>query len=77
MKTIICYFIVSLLMSAICCLIKVEAIFIIRLICCGLNLIAIKLNKWIAFGVAAHKCILLLEGIFVRQAENITLFIID
>jgi hypothetical protein len=64
-------------MSTISCVIKLEAIYAIRLICCCLNLVAIKLNKWITLGVLVHKFILLLEGVFARQAENITLFIID
>ncbi|CAD8133708.1 unnamed protein product [Paramecium octaurelia] len=77
MKSLCCYFAVSFTISIIQSITYVEAMQIIRLVCCILNLFALKMNKYVSQGIFVHKVILFLCGLLSQQNESILQFAMD
>ncbi|CAD8050450.1 unnamed protein product [Paramecium sonneborni] len=77
MKKLGSYFAVSFTISIIQIITWFEAIQTIRLVCCVLNLIALKMNKYVSQGILVHKVILFLCGVLSQQNESILQFAMD
>ncbi|CAD8170287.1 unnamed protein product [Paramecium pentaurelia] len=77
MKNLYGYFIISIAISILSIIAQVEIIQIVRLACCILNIIAIRIDKFVLYGLALNKIILFLVGVLSQQNESILQIILD
>ncbi|CAK88828.1 unnamed protein product (macronuclear) [Paramecium tetraurelia] len=77
MKNLYGYFIISIAISILNIIAQVEIIQIVRLACCVLNIIAIRIDKFVLYGLTLNKIILFLVGVLTQQNESIFQIILD